>query len=108
VTLDPESTFSVHVADDVLICRHSDGTIQSVALSAISRVLVETNDAGPWGMDVWWIVEGRSAREWCSFPQGATGEDEILTWLKRLPGFEVRGMNCTDNRRFECWPNPEP
>jgi hypothetical protein len=108
MTLWPEALFSVSIDEEAITSRHPKGTIEGVTLSAISGVFVETNESGPWGMDVWWIVEGRSTAESCCFPQGATGEDEVLTWLQKLPGFQIRGMNCAENQRFECWPNPEP
>jgi hypothetical protein len=69
-------------------------------------VFVVTNDSGPWGQDVWFVIEG--AREGgCRFPLGATGEQAALERLLKLPGFELRGMNCTENFIFECWPNPK-
>lgn len=82
-----------------------DGSTDSIQLSDISRVFVATNDRGPWEYDVWFVLEGnKNTRE---FPLEAHGRDEVLKFLKQLPGFELRGMNSASNARFECWPNPK-
>jgi len=104
---DPESRYVVKIQDGELVHRRSDGAIERVSLAGIRRVFVETNDSGPCGMDVWWIVEGSSEQERCGFPQGASGEEAAIRELSKLPGFRIRGMNSTENRCFECWPDPD-
>jgi len=80
----------------------SSGKIQSIEWSAIDSIAVETNDSGPWGADVWWLLEGAGTA--CSFPQGATGEAEALSEIQhRFPAFRPKGMNSTENARFVCW-----
>lgn len=81
-----------------------DGIAASIELSDLSRVLVATNDSGPWNYDVWFVLEG--SRSSLEFPLETHGREEVLNLLKQLPGFELRGMNSTSNARFECWPNP--
>jgi hypothetical protein len=71
----------------------------------VQRVAIETNDSGPWGADVWWLIEGSQAR--CTYPGGATGDIEALKVLEhRLTGFSdervVQVMGCTSNKRFVC------
>jgi len=102
----PESLFVVSLIDDEINNRRPDGTVERMGFGEIRRVIVATNDTGPWGADVWWVLEGATPLQRLSFPQGATGEDAILDRLFKLPGFEVRGMNSTRNAQFECWPNP--
>jgi hypothetical protein len=85
---------------------YPDGTIQSIRWDAVRRVAIETNDSGPWGADVWWLIEGSQAH--CTYPGGATGEIEALKALEsRLAGFNdervVQAMGCTSNKRFVCW-----
>ena len=78
------------------------GDVQSVEWDEVTRILVEANDSGPWGADLWWILEGLRAR--CTFPQGATGEDGAIEEIKRrFPTFEVKGMNSVNNATFVCW-----
>lgn len=74
----------------------------------VGAVYVETNDSGPWGADVWWLIEDKTGDTKVAFPQMATGEQAALERLRLLPGFEVRGMNSTANARFMCWPTPDP
>ena len=106
MTLNPESLFVVTVTDDEIGNQCPDGKIEHIALRDLCRVLVATNDSGPSGMDVWWILEGASAGQRVCFPQGATGESTALDRLRQLPGFQIRGMNSTQNAQFECWPHP--
>jgi hypothetical protein len=96
-----ESQFVVSIVGDDIVCRRPDGLIEQVSLSDLNAVFVETNDSGPWGMDVWWILDGEASR--CAFPLGATGENDVLARLKELSGFEVKGMNSVSNQRFLCW-----
>ena len=76
-------------------------------LMDLRRIVIETNDSGPWGMDVWWVLEGLPSAPIIRFPQGATGENEFIKYVSTLNGFAIRGMNSTRNDRFECWPNPD-
>jgi len=108
VKLTLEARHSVDIIAGEIVHRPPGQEPERVPLSAIRRVLVETNDSGPWGADVCWIVEGQLPRQRCRFPQGATGETAVIRRLSELPGFQVRGMNSTENRQFECWPNPDP
>jgi hypothetical protein len=92
--------------DDYISSTYPDGTVQSIAWHEINRVAIETNDSGPWGADVWWLLEGADKR--CVYPQGATGDPEGLNeYLKRLPEFSeravIQAMDCTSNARFICW-----
>jgi hypothetical protein len=85
---------------------YPDGTIQAITWSAVERLAIETNDSGPWGADVWWLLEGKGTR--CVYPQGATGDPEALAeYPKRFPGFSdtnvIEAMGCTSNARFVCW-----
>jgi hypothetical protein len=74
----------------------------------LASVYVETNDSGPWGTDVWWLLNDGTGQARVVFPQLATGEDAVLERLRQLPGVEVRGMNSGENARFRCWPAPAP
>lgn len=83
-----------------------NGDCQSVSWESISCVAIETNDSGPWGADVWWLLEGSQGV--VSYPQGASGDEALLQELpSRLPGFRhepvIQAMGCTYNARFVCW-----
>lgn len=103
----PESGFEVEVtAEDEIICRVSGQTEKRIRVDDLASVYVETNDSGPWGADVWWLLNDDTGKTRVAFPQLATGEDAVLERLRLLPGFEVRGMNSGENARFRCWPSP--
>ncbi len=85
---------------------YPNGTTLAIAWSDVRCVAIETNDTGPLGADVWWLLEGGSSR--CAFPQGATGETEAFEELpRRFSGFRhemvQQAMVCADNARFVCW-----
>lgn len=80
--LHPESQFVVTIIDDEIRSRRPDGKIERIALTKLSKVLVETNDSGPAGIDVWWILGGTSAEQRLCFPLGATGESAVAPcWI---------------------------
>jgi hypothetical protein len=97
-----ERDVRVSVSDHGLASAYRTGAAQSIAWSDVQRILVKTNDSGPWGADVWWVLEGTTSK--CEFPQGATGEDAALAEIRRrFPSFEVKGMNSVTNATFVCW-----
>lgn len=75
-------------------------------MSDLAAVWVETNDGGPWGADVWWLLNDNNGQTKVAFPQLATGEEAVLERLLLLPGFTLKGMNSVENARFRCWPSP--
>lgn len=105
----PEAQFIVEVtADDEIICRSPQQADQRIRMTDLASIYVETNDNGPWGADVWWLLNDDAGQTQVAFPQLATGEDAALERLRQLPGFEVRGMNSCENARFMCWQTPPP
>jgi hypothetical protein len=103
----PEAQFVVEVtADDEIVCRAPKQAEQRIKIADLPAVYVETIDSGPWGADVWWLLEDNAGQMKVAFPQLATGEAEALARLQQLPGFANRGMNSTANARFKCWPSP--
>jgi hypothetical protein len=104
----PESRFVVEVtADDEIICRAPRHAEQRIRMADLASVYVETNDRGPWGADIWWLLKDHSGQTRVAFPQLATGEEAALERLRQLPGFVVLGMNSVENAQFLCWPTPE-
>jgi hypothetical protein len=105
----PEARFVVEVtADDEIVCRAPKQAEQRIRIADLGAVYAETNDTGPWGADVWWLLQDKAGQMKVAFPQLATGEWAVLRRLRLLPGFEVRGMNSAENARFMCWPTPAP
>lgn len=103
----PEAQFVVEVtADDEIICRAPKQAEQRIKMADVAAVYVETSDTGPWGADVWWLLNDNTGQTKVAFPQLATGETKALLRLQELPGFAMRGMNSADTARFQCWRSP--
>jgi hypothetical protein len=101
-----ERAVVVQTDEQGISARYPDGTILSIHWDEVQCVAIETNDSGPWGADVWWLIEGNQSR--CAYPGGATGDIDALKAMEsRLTGFNdecvVQAMGCTSNRRFVCW-----
>ena len=98
---------AVVVTDDNSVIRvnypESDPT--EIRWDELEQVAIHTNDSGPWGADVWWILKSHNSS--CAYPQGATGDAELLAKLQSLEGFDseqvVLAMGCTSNAEFICW-----
>lgn len=108
--LQPESRFIVTVDDKGVRCQRPSGETETVLWDDLEAVIIETNDTGPWGADVLWVLLGRDGAGGCVIPQGATGEDALLGKLQSLPAFDneqlIAAMSCTDNQKFLCWRRP--
>lgn len=105
--LSPERLWRVTIDQEVLEVFPPEGESQRLLMADLSGVAVETNDTGPWGADVWWLLFGREGQLICSFPQGATGEQSVIDRLVTLPNFDhevmMRAMSSTANEVFPLW-----
>lgn len=107
----PESLFEVGFDAERFWCRYPGKEEQSLRWSELVGVAVRTTDEGPLSPDVFFILGTNEGT--LIFPQGATGERDILRRLQQLPGFNnetlIEAMGCTDNQTFICWEKrPEP
>ena len=102
----PESLVLVEIADDQVRCTWPKEEPVTVSLSHLKTVLIETTDAGPFACDLFWILEDNTGAR-LRVPKGATGEDDLVTYLLELDGFNhmvmLVAMGSTSNNRFECW-----
>ena len=108
----PEAKWIVECeGGDVLRATDDKQNAKQLAKSDLTGVIVETNDSGPWGADVWWLFFGPDDRVAVAYPQGATGEDAMLNYLMALPGFDnekmAEAMRSTDNAVFPVWRRPQ-
>jgi hypothetical protein len=102
---------ALEVDADEIRFRRVSGTRGAVRWDGVNRVVIRTTDEGPFIEDVYYLLE--SADEVIVVPQPASGCDELLDRLQKLPGFDneavIAAMACTDNREFLCWQRlPEP
>ena len=103
----PESTWTVSIDASLILVTDDRGETCSVGVADVHAVVVETNDSGPWGADVWWLMIGSEEQVRCAFPQGATGEHALIDYFSALPAFQheqmIEAMASTDNARFSVW-----
>lgn len=103
----PECLFVVTVSESEIVAQRPDGKIERVSIGDLEEVTIVTNDSGPSGADVWWLLVGSKPNAGCAFPGGATGEAKVLEFVQQLPGFNnqafIEAMTCTSNARFVCW-----
>ena len=102
-----EARWTVAVDDTEICITDHEGNTKSVAKTELSRVMVETNDTGPWGTDVWWLLFGENQQLTCAFPHGATGYQLATDYFARLEGFDhaalIAAMGSTQNAFFPVW-----
>jgi hypothetical protein len=105
--LNPEAHWTVTAFDDRIEAVDPKGEVHAVAFADLSGVMIETNDTGPIGTDVWWLLFGADSRLACTFPQGADGEEEAVARLIGLPGFDreamILALASTTNAVFPVW-----
>jgi hypothetical protein len=103
----PEARWTVTLVDEEVRATDPEGKVTTLRLSDLIGVAIETNDTGPWGADVWWLLSGPGDRVAVAFPQGATGEQVVVDRLTGLPGFDLSrmmdAMRSTDNAVFPVW-----
>jgi hypothetical protein len=108
--LNGEEHWTVTTLDDRIEAVDPKGEVRSVAFDDLRGVMIETNDTGPIGTDLWWLLFGADDRLACAFPQGATGEKEAVDRLIALPGFDheamILAMGSTTNAVFQVWRAP--
>ena len=102
-----EAHWTVTTLDDRIDAVDPHGELQSVPFEDLRGVMIETNDSGPVGTDVWWLLFGADDQIACAFPLGATGEKEAVGRLSSLPGFDheamIMAMGSTTNAVFAVW-----
>jgi len=101
----PESLFVLKVTDAEVVCERPDGKVERVRWDDLQKVEIVTTDKGPMEPDVFWVLHG--SKTGVAAPQGATGENELLDRLLKLPGFDnkalIDAMSSATNKRFLCW-----
>lgn len=105
--LNPESKWIVEFTDSGLRTIDYEGIEKSIEKTKIEKIIVETNDSGPWGTDVWWRILTKEGL--LSVPGGATGESEMLKKFQAFQEFDneqlINAMSSTDNAEFVVWKN---
>lgn len=103
--LQPESQFVVHLSDTEVHCQRPDGRTERVAWGDLQRVEILTTPDGPFAPDAFWVLSGTDSG--CVIPWGATGGDELLERLQRLPRFDnmavISAAPKSEDAMTLCW-----
>jgi hypothetical protein len=103
--LDLESKFVVRLSDEIVSCERPDGQVERVAWDDLCSVEILTTPDGPPLPDVFWVLTGSDSG--CVIPWGATGDEELLERLQRLPQFDnnavINAASKTEKSMTLCW-----
>ncbi len=69
-----------------------EGSLKVLARDALSRIVIETNDSGPFADDTWWLLLRDDASVALRFPQSADGHHAVVESFLDLPGFNYEAM----------------
>ena len=101
----PERKILVECTNDLISATYPSGEVETAKWDTLEEIKIVTNDSGPWGADVWFVVTSRAGE--CKYPQGATGDKEALDYLLAIDGFNeetfIKAMGSTSNAEFICW-----
>jgi hypothetical protein len=91
--------------DEAVVCRRSNGMVETILWSDLQTVLIQTTDQGPFVDDVFWVLAGIESG--CVVPSESEGMENLLERLQDLPNFDhqtvIKAMGCTENQEFVCW-----
>lgn len=96
--------WSVHIESDHIVTADGHGEMRCLAIADLTKVVVATDDSGPWGPDVVYLLYGVGPDPVGMFPLEATGCQTFVTWLSQRAGYNDRkhrrAMGSTQVARF--------
>ena len=103
----PESQWAVAIADDCIVTTDGTGAERALPLAELKAVIVATDDSGPWGDDVVFLLYGDGSEPVSVFPLEAAGCQEFVAWLSGHQGYRDRemakAMASTAVTKFVVW-----
>lgn len=97
--------WNVSFSDGDIVTSDGQGAERKLPLRDLRRVVVATDDSGPWGADVVFLLFANAQDPAAVFPLEATGREGFVEWLSAQPGFQDRelakAMGSTRVARFE-------
>jgi hypothetical protein len=98
--------WSVSFSEGDIVIRDGQGAGRKLPLRDLHRVVVATDDSGPWGADVVFLLYSDGYPDPAAvFPLEAAGRDSFVEWLSMQPGYQDRelakAMGSTRVARFE-------
>lgn len=107
VSESPLARWSVSFDGGDIVTSDGQGDDRKMALCDLTRVVVATDDSGPWGADVVFLLYSSGPDPTCLFPLEATRQDSFVAWLGVQPGYNdrelARAMGSTKVARFEIF-----
>ena len=101
----PLTLWSVRFLDGNIVTGDGRGAERRLPLRDLRRVVVATDDSGPLGADVMFLLYSDAPDPAAIFPLEATGRDDFVKWLTDQPGYQDRelakAMGWTQVARFE-------
>ncbi len=107
---DPPSPWRVEIVDGAILTTDGRSPPRRLALADLRQVVVATDDSGPWGDDVVFLLHDASTDPVGVFPLEAQGAQAFAAWLETLPGYSdgemVEAMRSTRVARFVVYQRP--
>ena len=88
----PLAKWSVSVEADEIVTSDGTGTTRRLATGDLMKVVVATDDSGPWGADFVYLLYGPEPEPVGIFPIEAEGCLEFVDWMSARPGFNSREL----------------
>ncbi|MFL9840231.1 hypothetical protein ABS767_04585 [Sphingomonas sp. ST-64] len=80
------------ISDQEIVICDDTGTQRALSLPDLHRVVIATDDSGPWGADVIYLLYSAGDDPVCLFPLEAAGCDAFVAWMSEQPGFDAREL----------------
>jgi hypothetical protein len=100
----PLSQWSVSLHEGNIVTDDGQGTQRTLPVSDLRRVVVATDESGPWGADVVYLLYSDDADAAGLFPLEARGCDDFVGWMSAQAGYRGRelakAMGSTSVARF--------
>ncbi len=107
-----DTEWIVSIVDSSISATDHTGATKAILISEVERVVIETNDTGPIGTDLWWLVFNAAGQLGTAFPNDAKGCGELAAVLSAWVGFDagelLKAMCSTSNAVFEVYRRPPP
>lgn len=106
--MEAEALCAITFDDLTITVRYPDGDTRAIGWDELTLVGIKTTDEGPFVADVFWGLHGPDGKPQVVYPQGATGEGELLAEMqRRLADFDnrqlIEAMGSTGNAFFVIW-----
>lgn len=86
------SRWSVAFDGDCIVTSNGLGTTRKLPTAELRKVVVVTDDSGPWGADVLYFLFTGDTDPAAVFPLEAQGRQNFVEWLGKLPGYDEREL----------------